>query len=80
VTKTSKFDSRKYTLAFYTILSATVMTLLPPVLTFWWTDTLTIMSGTEWSAFVGTALLFYGGQNVMQKKFETDKQSPELEE
>lgn len=78
--KSKKFASRKYTLTVWTILAATIMTAIPPLSTFWWMESaLIVMTGSEWAAFVGATLLFYGGQNVVQKKYELENKSPEGE-
>ena len=64
----NKFDSRKYALAFYTIIAATAMTFLPPILTFWFREQpLVLMGAIEWCSIVSGTLALYFGANVFSK-------------
>jgi hypothetical protein len=63
-----KFDSRKYTLALYTMVVSSVAFLLPPILTFWWKDQpLVLMGAIEYASIMTGTLALYFGANVAAK-------------
>lgn len=65
----NKFQSRKYTLTFYTLIAATILFAIPPLMTFWWMESpLILMDATQWGSIVSATLLFYNGSNVLEKK------------
>lgn len=63
----SKFKSRKFMLTMFTMISATIMTVLPPILTYWSQKQLIIMTATEWASIVSATLLFFNGADVWEK-------------
>lgn len=67
----TKKSSRKYKLIFFTLIIATLMCVLPPILSdfvFKTDETLFILSGTQWVTIVTTLIAFYYTSNVVQKK------------
>jgi hypothetical protein len=62
--------SRKYVLTLLIFFAATVICLLPPIVSMFIlgkTSPLTILSGTEWTTVMGMLCAFYFGANVAQK-------------
>lgn len=78
----NKYDSRKYRLAKYTMIAATLLAAVPPLFTMWFlNEPMTLLTGSEWGAIVSAALLFYSGANVAQKKMmklETEEIKPNI--
>lgn len=66
----NKYNSRKYKLTLLILLIATVMCLLPPVVSvlILKLPSLVILSGTEWISVVTLVAGFYFGANVAEKK------------
>jgi len=66
-------QSRKWRLALFAVLLATIGTFLPPIISLWILDAskaLIILSGTEWVSVVTMVVGLYIGGNVYQKHIE----------
>lgn len=75
----SRTSSRKYKLILLIFFAATLMCLLPPMLSefvFKTSETLVILSGTEWVTVMSMISGFYFGANVLQKQITKPNNTP----
>ena len=71
----SKFDSRKFMIAFYTISLAAVIAFVPPMVTFWAVKgPMILLTGAQFSGISSIVCALYKGSDLLDKYLNgTDK-------
>ena len=64
----SKFEYKKFTLAFYVLTVATITAFVVPIVAMVFGKTLSLMTATEWISVVVTTLAFFNASDVVDKK------------
>lgn len=72
----SKFESRKYTLAFYVVIIASLAWIIPPIISFLFfsdNNPLILMTAVEWISICSSTYLFYSGANLVGQHLDNSQ-------